>query len=117
LGGATRLAISVYEYTPNWSEGLGFPAPSSRLADKYVGKDGGPPLPDIEKSLHELGEMSPAEYGRRREELQTRLAVRAATLISNTKSAARPRSMIAAALASSFLTQILGLMQLKEVTF
>jgi putative DNA primase/helicase len=40
-----------------------------RLADKYVGRDGGPPLPDVEQSLHELAEMSPAEYGRRRADI------------------------------------------------
>ena len=41
-------------------------AASSRLADKYIGKDGEPPSPDVERALHELAEMSPAEYGRRR---------------------------------------------------
>ena len=42
-------------------------AEASQKADLYIGKDGGPP--HIERALNELGEMSPAEYGRRREEI------------------------------------------------
>ncbi|MEZ0280177.1 hypothetical protein, partial [Methyloceanibacter sp.] len=34
-----------------------------------IGRDDGPSPSDIERTLYELGEMSPAEYGRRREEI------------------------------------------------
>src|SRR5262245_29081718 len=38
----------------------------ARKADRYIGKDGGPPSPEVKRMLDELVEMSPAEYGRRR---------------------------------------------------
>lgn len=44
-----------------------------RRADKYISRDGGPPSLDAERKLDELGEMSPAEYGRRRETLADEL--------------------------------------------
>jgi putative DNA primase/helicase len=48
-------------------------AEASRLADKYVGKDGGAPSSCDERRLDELAEMSPVEYGRRRGELADKL--------------------------------------------
>jgi putative DNA primase/helicase len=48
-------------------------AEASRKADRYISKDGSAPSPDVERVLDELGEMSPVEYGRRRDEIADRI--------------------------------------------
>jgi putative DNA primase/helicase len=48
-------------------------AEASRKADRYISKDGGAPSRDVMRVLDELGEMSPVEYGRRRDEIAVRI--------------------------------------------
>jgi hypothetical protein len=54
-------------------------AEAARKAYKYIA-DGGAPAPDFERALGELGEMSPAEYGRRRHDIAEKLGTAAAYL-------------------------------------
>jgi hypothetical protein len=48
---------------------------ASKKADQYIGKDGGPPTPDTTQALDELSEMTPAEYGRRREAIAEKTGI------------------------------------------
>lgn len=50
----------------------------ARKADRYIGRDGGAPKPDPD--LDPIGGMSPAEYGRYREELASKTGVAKALL-------------------------------------
>src|SRR5262245_43150528 len=48
-------------------------AEAARKAHRYVGRDGGAPEADVESALGQLGEMAPAEYGRRRHEIAEKI--------------------------------------------
>jgi hypothetical protein len=53
---------------------------AKRKADRYIARDGGAPSPDLECKLGGLGEMSPVEYGRRREAIAEELGCSRALL-------------------------------------
>ena len=48
---------------------------AARKADRYIGRDGGAPSPEAQQKLDGLGEMGPAEYGRRRAVLAEELGI------------------------------------------
>lgn len=55
-------------------------AEAARKADRYIGRDGGAPEADVERALGQLGEMAPAEYGRRRHKIAEEIGTSAAFL-------------------------------------